>query len=415
MKKERYLLIGVVLFLLLGCKLSTTRPEDLIDTATPVGEISLGDVEIDNPEATATEAVTPTPEAVPTATLLPGSIGPSDFPENVNPLTGMVMDDPGVLDRRPVSVKINNYPRSNRPQWGLSLADIVYEFYHNNDLPRFHAIFLGNDAEQVGPIRSGRLFDRFLVDTYGSIFTFASADSRILEVFRSQDFADRLIYFLDGECPPHPVCRYMPESVNYLIGDTRGIRAFQVESGGDNARQDLHGMVFNADFPPGGQDLQRLYVRYSYSAYLYWEYDPATGGYFRYQDTQEDINGSGEAYAPLRDGLTDKPIATDNVVVLVVDHFHEVYQPPTGSHPKVEIVDMDFLGNGPAYAMRDGKVYELQWVRPPTGELVYLIFPDGSRYSFKPGTTWFEVVSQDTLLEKTDQAWRFLFTIVPPS
>jgi len=60
-------------------------------------------------------------------------------------------------------------------------------------------------------------------------------------------------------------------------------------------------------------------------------------------------------------------------------------------------------------------VYELQWVRPPTDELVYLIFPDGSRYSFKPGTTWFEVVSQDTLLEKTDQAWRFLFTIVPPS
>ena len=55
-------------------------------------------------------------------------------------------------NRHPVAIKINNYPRSNRPQWGLSLADIVYEYYHNNDLPRFHAIFYGNDAPVLGVI-----------------------------------------------------------------------------------------------------------------------------------------------------------------------------------------------------------------------------------------------------------------------
>ena len=166
MKKERYLLIIIVLFLLLGCSLSTTRPADLAGTVTAnpaEADAAQPDVEEDESQVVtdATESPAEFPEQVPTATMLPGSLGPDDFPENVNPLTGLVVDNPGVLERRPVGVKINNYPRTNRPQWGLSLADIVYEFYHNNDLPRFHAIFYGNDAEQVGPIRSARLFDQY--------------------------------------------------------------------------------------------------------------------------------------------------------------------------------------------------------------------------------------------------------------
>ena len=44
MKKERYLLIGVALFLLLGCKLSTTRPEDLMfKSAPPTIKFALGE------------------------------------------------------------------------------------------------------------------------------------------------------------------------------------------------------------------------------------------------------------------------------------------------------------------------------------------------------------------------------------
>ncbi|NIP43226.1 MAG: DUF3048 domain-containing protein, partial [candidate division Zixibacteria bacterium] len=60
----------------------------------------------------------------------------------------------------PIAMKIPLMPRgSARPQWGLSLADHVYEYYLEKGITRFIAIFFGNNAERAGPIRSGRLFD----------------------------------------------------------------------------------------------------------------------------------------------------------------------------------------------------------------------------------------------------------------
>ncbi len=388
----------------LACNLETTRPSDLA-TWTPAPT---------SPHSPSSSIPTDSAPVLPTVVYPPNpsvssSIGPGNFPENVNPLTGLVVDDPTILDRRPVAVKINNYPRSNRPQWGLSLADIVYEFYHNNDLPRFHAIFYGHDAEMAGPIRSARPFDDYLVQTYKSSLVFGSADSRVLDRLRSQDYGGRLIYLLEGICPPQPVCRFDPQSVNYLVTGTAAVGDYIESKGEDNTKQNLDGMWFSDQTPSGGQSATRLYVRYSYSAYLYWEFDSASGRYTRYQDTQEDIGGRGEAYAPLTDRLNEETIHADNVVVLVIPHFHLVYHPASNGNPKVEIVDMNFEGTGLAFAMRDGLLYQLQWIRLFDGSVIFLIYPDGTRYPFKPGNTWFEVVNDQTLIENTDDTWRFTF------
>ena len=57
---------------------------------------------------------TPTMEPSPTPEPILEAVGPFDFPENVNPLTGLVVSDPAILDRRPVLVKVANYPASGR-------------------------------------------------------------------------------------------------------------------------------------------------------------------------------------------------------------------------------------------------------------------------------------------------------------
>jgi hypothetical protein len=69
---------------------------------------------------------------------------------------------------------------------GLSLADIVYDYYHNAGYSR-HAIFYGNDAELVGPIRLGRLLimSRFM---YQSIFAYGSADILVNQRLLNSDF-----------------------------------------------------------------------------------------------------------------------------------------------------------------------------------------------------------------------------------
>jgi hypothetical protein len=351
----------------------------------------------------------------PTRTPLPNTIGPEGFDSNVNPLTGLVVDNLSLLNRRPIGIKINNYPRSNRPQWGLSLADIVYEFYHNNDLTRFHAIFYGNDASMIGPIRSARLFDRFLVSVYESIFVFASADERVLDILLSKDFTNRLVYTTyGGRCPPAPVCRYKPETYNYLISSTKAIHEYAARTGIDDAKPYLYGMVFSPSIPLDGVEVTRLFIRYSYSAYLYWEYDPGTEQYYRYQDNQDDFSGQGEAYRLLKDRLTGEPITAKNVIVLVVSHEHRVYVPPQDGLPATEIVEIDFDGTGRAYALRDGMLYKLEWVRKVRDEQVHLIYPDGSRFPYKPGNTWFQVINENPSVQKNGAIWRFTFNFEPP-
>lgn len=424
MRKNFLILIGIVL-LLGGCVGETTSPKNLASTATAAQFVlQTKNASIENevltPEPLDSIQKTPstaTPISNPTSTFVPlpeGAYGYGDLEDTINPLTGLVVENPEMLDRRPVGVKINNYPRSNRPQWGLSLADIVYEFYHNNDLPRFHAIFYTNDASQVGPIRSGRMFDRFIVAMYQTQFLFAKADAHILAYFESLPSAARYGYPLDGECPPNPVCRFEPETVNYLLGDTAEVAEFNAFYGADDERPVLDGMAFHEEPPDGGEELSTLTIRYSYSAYLYWDYRLDEGKYYRFQDLQESIGAYEEEFDLLKDRLTGDAITTENVIVLSMDHFHRFFKPGDETTPLAEIVDMNFFGKGDGLAMRDGMVYPIVWERSINGEMVRLFFDDGTPYLFKPGKTWFEIISTESLIDMSKDSWRIDFVFTRP-
>src|SRR5690606_8212981 len=95
-----------------------------------------------------------------------------------NPLTGLPVSDPAMLGRRPIAIKIGNAPRYVRPQSGLSLADVAYEYYIEWGQTRFVAVFYSNDAERVGPVRSGRFFDEHIARMYHSFLFFKGADDR---------------------------------------------------------------------------------------------------------------------------------------------------------------------------------------------------------------------------------------------
>ncbi len=75
-------------------------------------------------ESSAEPSVTPSPE--PSATPLPEPtptpvvpIGPNSYPEGVNPLTGLKVENPELLQRRPVIMKISNHQIDYQPQWGF--------------------------------------------------------------------------------------------------------------------------------------------------------------------------------------------------------------------------------------------------------------------------------------------------------
>ena len=161
-------------------------------------------------------------------------------------------------------------------------------------------------------------------------------------------------------------------------------------------------MSFNPQTPEDGVTGEQVFVRYSGDNYTRWDYNPDSGQYLRYQDNVFDT-GQGEDYAALTDRLNDEQVSAANVIVILARH--EYFQQPPN-----EIIDILLSGSGTAYAFRDGQMYELQWNRPTTDSVLYLTYPDGTAFPFKPGKTWFQVVGVSTQAnEQSDGVWRFNF------
>lgn len=399
---KRLTTMALLVFFLSACTgIGVDRP-----TATPTLPAS-------PPTLTATPTpipptVTPSPSetATPTATAtVPVVYGPENFPASINPLTGLPVNDPALLERRPLSVKVQIFPRGQRPPWGVSLANIVFDYYQNNGMTRFHAIFYGQDANQVGPIRSGRLFDSHVVTMYKSALAFGGADQRILKVFLSSDFADRLVFEGSHNCPP--MCRIDPNGFNFLVADTAELSKYITTKGVSNTRQDLDGMSFDTLPPAGGRPGVQVFVRHSISAYNRWDYDPNSARYLRFQDTIEAGDAQGEVFDAMIDKLTGQQVAADNVVILYLPHAFAYKSKSTPN----EIVDIQLMGTGWAYAYRDGQMYEARWNRPNKESVLFLTFPDGSLYPYKPGNTWYEVVGQSSqLTDLGNGGWRYVFS-----
>jgi hypothetical protein len=371
----------------------TSLPQETAHTSTPT------------PSPTPT--ITPTPS--PTPPYPPEGVGPVNFPENINPLTGQYVSDAELLERRPVAVKINIVPRlGTRPPWGLSFADIVYEFYQNVGYTRFHAIFLGNDAPLAGPIRSARMFDGPLVNMYQTIFAYAGADAIIDRTLREGSFGYRVLREI-GEraaCPPsdeQPMCRIEPDSYDFLLTGTREIHQYAQERGIDDVAQPLHGLFFHLDPPAGGLPANQITTRISIDSYNQWQYDSASSRYLRFQDDVLLTGDQEEEFVPLLDRVNEQQIAAENVVILFVTH--EFFREPPG-----EIIEILLQGRGKAYAFRDGQAYQVEWNHPVPDQIMYLTFEDGERYPLKPGVTFYQIIGQYSEVTRPEEdSWRFRF------
>ncbi|MEJ2262884.1 MAG: DUF3048 domain-containing protein [Anaerolineales bacterium] len=405
---KRLTILLILEILLVAC--NAPRP---VNTPTALLNANPAPISTSTPTKIPTDTPTlipsPSPSPSPTPAYPQEGYGPSDFPPNINPLTGLSVTNASLLQRRPLAIKVNIVPRtSTRPPWGITLADIVYDFYHNAGYTRFHAIYYGQDAELVGPIRSARFPDDALVQMYHSIFAYGGADYRINARLLYSDYSDRLV--LEGRmnlCPPtpeFPMCRHDPNGYDFLLGGTEQIHEYIAAQGVNDSPQDLDGMLFRMNLPPGGKAGEVITTHYSIDTYNRWKYDPQTGTYLRYQDNLLLDQGQEEEFVPLMDQLTENQVSANNVVVLMVPHSYYLKSP--------EIIEINFTGSGPAYAFRDGMVYEVQWNHPNPEGVLYLTLPDGSRYPFKPGNTWFQVVGQYSFVtQPAPNEWRFMFQI----
>jgi hypothetical protein len=226
--------------------------------------------------ATATLTQTPTetpgePTLTPTETPIPlvYPVGPSGFPSNVNPLTGLMVSDPTIMDRRPLAIKVSNFPRSARPQFGMSNADILWEFYTEFGNTRWIAMFYGQDSEKVGPIRSARVLDTRIMPLYSAILVHVQAFETVwVEI--SKTGVDTINEF-PASCPA--ICRDpdVEEVENSAFGNTAELtlyaRRIGLLSGG---KPNLDGMVFDPAVPADLNPSIGARVIFSSSAIAQW-------------------------------------------------------------------------------------------------------------------------------------------------
>jgi len=414
---RRIVLIGFML-LLTACSQATPLPPTA--TATPQMP-TLPPTATPTATDTPTPLPTETPTITPTPAYPPEGLGPNGFPAEVNPLTGLKVEDLTVLERRPMIIKVENLPRDHRPQYGLSLADLVYEYYTELGGTRFAAVFYGQDANQVGPIRSARFFDDNLIRMYKSVFVFGSAYEKVRFRLFNSDYANRLVLETNQSCPA--VCRFEPSTRNYLMADTTAMAAYLNLRGVDNSRQNLDGMYFKLEAPEGGQSAEQVYVRYSGAIYNRWDYDAETGTYLRYADTKDDVNRNNPDYALLTDQLTGEPIAVESLLMILAPHQYfdrtddmEVIDillsPNAGMYVASDGATYQ-AGTGPAYLARDGQIYAVRWYRPTDDSVLTIVGADGQPFAFKPGQTWVEVMGASSKVEQQGDVWNFTHLMTP--
>jgi len=342
-----------------------------------------------------------------TPTSMAASFPILNLSPDINPLTGLPPANPALLERRPMAIKVTNYPRYVRPQAGLTLADQVFEYYIEDRLTRFIAVMYGSDSAWVGPVRSGRYFDEHVARMFSAFLVFKYADPREYTHLEQSVIADYLVVPSNGACPPFRISHHDRDTYNNIFFNTILFKdCIAKREGVDNARQPIRNGFFSELIPNSDYAVRRIYTKYSNDDYHYWDYDPDKLKYFRWQETVsvKPSEGVTEAYAPLMDEVTGWQVDAQNIVILFVEHtFANQFD------AEDEVYQINLTGSGRAYVFRDGIAVPAVWQRPDMDQPLFLVTPEGSPIFLRPGRTFYEVIGVSSTYYQDEAGWYFAF------
>jgi hypothetical protein len=309
---------------------------------------------------------------VPTAT-------PAALPGNVSPYTGLPVEDPEALRRRPIFVCINNDAVGRSAHFGLGLADLVYEYIVDGfTLTRITAMYQSKNAERIGPVRSARMPNVWMTYMYDGILACSGGSDEVRYLLKNEvgfPYLDADIDDLrqDG-------AYFFSIGTDYrtrMQTSTDGVNRW-IEDHGLDKEWSRSGFQFSEESPPnpiGAANV--IQIAYPGGNGVEWRYDPALGGYVRFQAGQQQV-----------DPATGQPIVAQNVAVIAAEHtLTDIVEDSLGTKG----VDIALYGFGDFRIFRDGQVYEGTWRADPETPPRWL-GPGEVIVQLKPGQTWIQVV-----------------------
>ena len=337
---------------------------------------------VETPNSTTTTVSQPTPTKI------------------INPLTGLAVDDPNLLNRRPVFIVVSNFPRAGRPHAGLSFADIVFDYYIGAGTDRFLAVYYGQDATNVGPVRSGRFVDTQLVSLFQGILGFGSADEDTLAKIYG-DLGKRAISNPEAACPVF--CGTDTHSVTGVFANSAELSQWYGQKTGDNQRYDLGGMFFDNQVPFSGEPADQISILYNYYDRSDWKFDALTAKYARWNESvYAEIDYQ---MVPTTDRITGQYLEFSNLIILFANNI-EI------SPTRYQIDIQGNIDGERAILFRDGKMFEGKWITPSLSRPIQFLNPDGTPLALKPGNTWIAIVGlASSFKEITAGQWEAYFNL----
>lgn len=300
-------------------------------------------------------------------------------------------------DRRPLGVMIENHTEA-RPQSGLGEADVVYEAMAEGGITRFLAVYLCQEADPVGPVRSARTYFLDWISEYDGLYahvggagTPGPADAMgqiqrygILDLdefsLGSPTYIRDTAKIRQGIATEHTA--YSSTEKLWQVAQEKGWGAVNEETG---TRWDA---VFdpwqftNAKpaSPSSGTKPQTITIPFwnngtgDYT--VVWTFDPASGTYKR-------VNGGVRHI----DTVTNQQLSAKTIVVQFM-----IEERADDGYPGNQHLIYGTIGSGDAWIFANGQQIQGKWRKNSRTDRTLFYDAQGNEYSFTPGQIWIEGV-----------------------
>lgn len=324
--------------------------------------------------------------AAPTETTAAPTEAPTEVPTTepagdpavavpVNPLTGEELEEES--NDRPYAIMINN-AKVALPHQGVAEADILYETCVESGMTRFMAIYMDpSGVESIGSIRSARPPYIDIVQGYDAIYCSASAASNVLSMISSADVS----YLNAVMSSKFYRDQWRMDNMGYehsMMVDGDDLIAYAKEKGLRLTRNEdtTYGLNFDESVVYTGETANTVEISFqSGGKTTTCHYNEELGGYTL---TQYGIDYT--------DGNTNELVSFRNVLILKCNRWVL----SNGVH-----VQMDTVGEGEGYYVRDGQIIPIKWSRTDVDSPFVYTTADGAVLNFGVGTTYVAVIAED--------------------
>ena len=276
--------------------------------------------------------------------------------------------------RHPIAVMIDDLSPA-RPQSGLQSASIVWHAPAEGGIPRYMAIFADTLPEDVGPVRSARLYFVQWASEWKAVYVHAGGSPQALATLAAKG-RGQLVYNADqfryGAYFRRVSDRFAPHNLYTTLANLRKLSAaVGAEPGPLEQKWKFAPDIPLEQRPQGGS------ITVSY---------PANTITYRYNRKANTYRRTVSVEGEQRDASNGKRIAPKNVVVMLVNFS------PLNDGSGKNRQEADIIGSGKAWIATNGTTIKGTWKKNKPNGMTHFYDANGERVTLTVGQTFIQVL-----------------------